>query len=70
MSVTSLFDPTLLSKQQHCNISLHNKIVKLLWHLTPEQPFAAIKGRRATYIPYDTEILHWHDEHYVNKNMH
>ena len=49
---TNLFDPTLLRKQQLCNISLHNKILILLWHLTPAQLFAAIKGRCATSLPW------------------
>ena len=38
------------------NISLHNKIFKLLWHFTPSQPFAAIKGWRAISLRWSIHI--------------
>ena len=64
MSVTSLFDPTLLSKQQHCNISLHNKIVimvlphshlQLIRASMPHPSIGAI--RETTHLPSITVML-------------
>ena len=41
---------TLLSKQQLCNLSLQKKTVKVLWLLTPAEPFAAVMTWRATSL--------------------